>query len=501
MKKIFLENLPRKSNNRIDWKQCEGCNVKCIINNIEHWIKIINYISCKESKNNKLKIMFNNEELIVDIINFKNCCFKNSSDSSMAKICNFKINIGKEYKDDKRDLVITDRTKIKYKNGQWLKYYKYKCNICGFNSSDHYSIKDKKIKEELWTLEVSLLSGKGCSCCSNQIVVEGINDIPTTVPWMIPYFQGGYDEAKLYTKSSGQKIYPVCPDCGRVKKKTKKISEIYETHSIGCSCGDGQSYPNKFAFNMLEQLQLDFIPEYSPKWIGRKLYDFYFKSNSKEYILEMDGGFHYIDNKMNGQTKEESKAIDDYKDKLAKEHGIEVIRIDCSDSSLEYIKQNILNSRLNELFDLSKISWNIIDKFALSNRVKEVCNLWNYGIYDIIKIAELAKLSNLTVIKYLKKGKQHCWCDYNHTKPIKNNRKSRQIKHKIHKSTSNKFNNKLSKPVEIFKDGISLGVFESTMELERRSEELFGVKLNSGNTSLVCNKKIKSNKGFTFKYV
>ena len=120
-------------------------------------------------------------------------------------------------------------------------------------------------------------------------------------------------------------------------------------------CGDGVKFPNKFAFNLLEQLGLDFVTEYSPKWIGRKSYDFYIPSLN--LILEMDGGFHNKDNKMSGQTKEESREIDDYKDKLAKEHGIEVVRIDCDYYILTeratYIKQNILNSKLSTLFDLN----------------------------------------------------------------------------------------------------------------------------------------------------
>ena len=64
-----------------------------------------------------------------------------------------------------------------------------------------------------------LSSNQGCACCHSLVVVPGINDIPTTDPWMISYFQGGYDEAKRYTHGSEQKIHPVCPECGRIKDK------------------------------------------------------------------------------------------------------------------------------------------------------------------------------------------------------------------------------------------------------------------------------------------
>ena len=49
--------------------------------------------------------------------------------------------------------------------------------------------------------ERQILNGKRCACCSNSVVVEGINDIPTTAPWMVDYFPGGYEEAKRYTKN------------------------------------------------------------------------------------------------------------------------------------------------------------------------------------------------------------------------------------------------------------------------------------------------------------
>lgn len=56
------------------------------------------------------------------------------------------------------------------------------------------------------------------------------------------------------------------------------------------------------------------------------------------------------------------------------------------------------------------------------------------------------------------------------------------------------------KPVEIFKDEKSLGVFPSCCELERQSEELFGVKLLQGNISAVCRGEWNQYYGFTFRY-
>ena len=93
------------------------------------------------------------------------------------------------------------------------------CVKCGYECGEHY--KKQEYKKEYWIIETDILQNHGCPvCCRNpQIVVKGINDIPTTAPWMIPYFQGGYEEAKLYTFSSSYKINPICPDCGNIKNK------------------------------------------------------------------------------------------------------------------------------------------------------------------------------------------------------------------------------------------------------------------------------------------
>lgn len=62
-------------------------------------------------------------------------------------------------------------------------------------------------------------------------------------------------------------------------------------------------------------------------------------------------------------------------------------------------------------------------------------------------------------------------------------------------------NSSLSKRVEIFKNGASLGVFSCVRELERQSEELFRTKLFHASISAVCLGKLKQYKGYTFRYV
>lgn len=390
----------------------------------------------------------------------------------------FRIKIGQVFKDGKRDIIITDKEIRKDENGYNRKYYKYTCNKCGWTKG--------------WIEERRIL-GKDtivCACCNSQIVVEGINDIPTTAPWMIPYFQGGIEEAKLYTKGSGKYIYPICPDCGKVKNKPMNIYNIYTRHSIACSCKDNKSYNEKLMISILEQLKINYELEHSPKWSCKRRYDFYI--SNLNIIIETHGLQHYKGGfeRKNGRNLKEEQDNDRIKKELAIENRIKeenYIVIDCRKSELEYIKQNILNSRLNEIFDLSIIDWLKVEEFALSNLIKQVCDYWNEDIYSIEEISKIVKLKENTIKKYIKQGASIGWCNNYFRSNFKNNFK-------------NNINSK-SKQVEIFKNGKSLGVFKSLSDLERKSEEIFNTKLYTGRISEVCNGKRDKYKGFAFTYV
>lgn len=414
----------------------------------------------------------------------------------MNKEIKWLYNIG----DKNQNLTITER-KIVYKkrintktNKEYMrkcKYYKYKCNKCGFDCEEHY--KNQELREELWILEYDLIRNSGCSCCANQIVVEGINDIPTTAPEIVKYFQGGYDEAKLYNKTSSKSIYPICPDCGRVKNNNIHINGIYSNKTIGCNCNDKIPYGEKMMANILEKTNINYIQQLSQanyRWCSKYKYDFYIPSLN--IIIEVNGLQHYEETTGSWRmTLEEIQKNDEYKKQLAIANGIKeenYITIDCRYSKLEWCKDNILNSRLSELFDLSSIDWDIANEFAISNFKKEICDY--YKIYNDLSTYDISTHFNISVDsvrKYLNEGTIIGWCYYNGKDQLRKGVK--------------KTHSKCNKPVEIFKDGRSLGIFPSATELERQSEKLFGVKLNNASINLVCREKQPKYKGFTFKQV
>jgi hypothetical protein len=399
----------------------------------------------------------------------------------------YKYNVGDRIKNEQIDITITERRHIENNYGWVVKLYKYKCNLCGFDCGKHYSNRDKIHKDEFWVRESSIIENRKCICCSNQIVVENINSIYHTDPWMISYI--GEECAKIHTKCSSRKVEVTCPDCGRKKSNEMFIYTLFKEHSIGCSCGDGMNYPNKFMFNLLEQLNIDFINEYSPNWIIPRAYDFYISSLS--LIIEMDGGLgHGKGNYKNNMTAEESQTIDDYKDEQAKLHGIEVIRIDCDYKhfdKFEYIKQNII-TKIKNIIDLSNIDWNKCQEFACSNLVKMACEYKkNNPELTTTQIGKIMNRNPHTIWSWLKQG-AGIWCDYNPNEEKLKNFLKQKVRNKINKS----------KPVLCITTGQA---FLSACECDRLSIELFGTYLNQSNISQVCRNKKKFYKGYEFKFI
>lgn len=491
MRKVFLDELPRWGKEgkgvkgTINWSESSGYIVKFIYNNIEGFVKILNY----DKENERLFIEYDNKSYDINATQFSNC----GLGGILGKITkDFKYKIGTSFKDYNRDLIITDREhrpkkqkpdkkgRIYVKNEKW---YKYTCNKCGWI--------------EGWIPENNLKKGVNCSCCTNRTAVLGINTIYDTHKWLVDDFGLDGEFAKTHTCETVSKGEFTCKDCRSKKRCT--IAKVINNKSIGCICGDGFSYPEKFMMNVLNQLDIEFQTQYSPNYLirmekekrSRKFSDFYLSEHG--LIIETDGGLGHKGGTIHGysnKTLEECIEVDKWKDEQHKLHGIETIRINCFESDMEYIKNSILNSKLNEIFDLSKIDWNQADLYAIkSNKVKEVCEYWNNRgetetTEDLIKLFEL---SRTTILRYLKRGHKLNLCVYN-----KKEERRRAVK---------KIKTSLGKRIEVFKNGVSVGIFNSATEVERLSLELFKTQLNHSSISATIKKKQKTHKGFTFKYI
>ena len=321
----------------------------------------------------------------------------------------------------------------------------------------------------------------------------GVNTIWDTDKWAVDKKLILEEEAKKYTRSSEKRIDIVCPNCGEVKKNML-ICNIIQYKSIGCKkCGDGVSYPEKVVSLVFDKLNIYYEKQKSFSWSQDKIYDFYIPTLEK--LIETHGRQHYkkVDwSKYGGRTLAEEQENDRKKEELATKNGLEYIPIDCRESDIDFIKENMIKM-LGNIFDFSPIDWEEIDKKAQGSLVWEVCEYWK-NKKDEESTTDLAKYFSLdrsTIRKYLKKGNEYAWCFYDVKEELIKGRKKANYNASIN----------TSKKVAVYKDGDLKGIYPSVHELERNSEQDFGIKFNHSLISLVCRGERKTHKGYTFKYL
>lgn len=541
--KIDLSNLETK-NNRYDWENSIGKIIKFHNSRLSGELKIVNYIAASKSKIKAAMLILSYNDNILNEICINSLRNGNLGNILFDYIFKWEYDIGENLIDENKNITIIDR---KYESGK--QFYKIKCNYCGFDSSTHYFHDKGTIisKDEYWIELYHLKNLKKCPCCriNTKIVVPGINDITTTASWMIPYFQGGEEEAKLYTYRSSKKLNFKCIYCNRIKSNKISISDLYINHGINCACNDNMSFPNRFIYFLCEQLKeyLDYFEnEYSPEWAGRYRYDMYLIYKGIKYIIEMDGELGHGNRKFKSQQKDvEGIKRDKIKNNLAIKNNINLIRIDCKISNFNYIKSNIINT-LSGILPIEYIDWDLLEINCYKNINRDICDYYNKVNNDLNLTIKHFNLKKYFILNSLRLGKKLGWCNYitleekiTKNKELVKNIKLNNIEYtsydisKITGIAPTIVNNYL-KSLELFDAEYServrkeklknfciktkskivyvynlnheyIGTYSSISELSRKSENDFGVKLSIQGISRVCTGERKQYKGFIFSYI
>jgi len=259
----------------------------------------------------------------------------------------------------------------------------------------------------------------GCPYCAGK-KVNHTNCLWSTHPdiaKLLKDSQRGYEITAGY---SGKEEFK-CASCNF--SELKFVQNIVK-RGLSCPvCSDGISYPEKFVFNVLNQLKIKIERQKVFEWSkniycendslnGIKKYDFYIPHLN--CIIETHGEQHYFirDRKFerDGQIEQENDAL---KEDLAFKNKINhYVILNCSISSLEFIKDSIVKSDLNQLLNLKDVNWEECHSYAISSLVKLACSLWREqrSINDISKIIDVDKA---TVRRYLINGSEVGLCDYN----------------------------------------------------------------------------------------
>lgn len=273
-------------------------------------------------------------------------------------------------------------------------------------------------------------------------------------------------------------FYFKCLKCNRYNNKKKKLSNIQNFGHFCEFCSDGVSIPEKFMMNLLNQLNVDFITQYSSNWSNNKRYDFYIPGLS--IIIETHGRQHY-EGVLYGKNLKEEQENDEYKKELALKNGIEkYIVIDCRESTLNWLKENIIKE-LNNIFNLNNINWENVWEESQNSLCAQVWELWNEGL-DRRSIADKIGINKATVTRYLKKGKECNICDYTEDESRK----------RTWANTSDEEKNKISEKISTSLKGKCKGINGNTSKLYKI------IDLN-GNETIMCGNQIyNSNKQIGF---
>ena len=412
---IDLNNLPKRDDGKISWKDCNNNKVYFsykdvkgefnIIKRLKRKRLLIDYegIICEVNSDSLLKcelssfVRFSNK--YYDVKNKQHIVEYHDIDKT------FSYNIGDVILGLNSEIIVLDKMLINDR------FFGYKC----INKSNNhlFLITNYALRNHLESLFVR----------KNGIQI-GVNDLWTVRPDIATLLYNPED-GFLFREKSNKKAIFMCPKCQRnIGEKT--ISSV-SARGISCPyCGDGISYPNKLMANILSELNVCYEREYNFDWClypkynnpnvkVKGIYDFVI--NELNLIIEMDGGLGHGKKvyPTSVKTSEETLYNDKQKDLLAHKHNYTVVRIDCDykndNIKFEYCKNNIIKS-LNGYFDFSGLNWEEINNACQNSKFIEAINLYNKHNYSPMKIAEILNLKYSTINKYLHRGEELGMCKY-----------------------------------------------------------------------------------------
>lgn len=254
-------------------------------------------------------------------------------------------------------------------------------------------------------------SGKGCPyCVHNGKVLLGFNDITTTHPHIVEFFNEK-SEACKYTKGSSKKIKFKC-HCGNIM--TKRISDVIK-RGLNCPvCSDGISFGEKILYNLLKEYNIEFKYDSKLEWSGNKRYDFILTDYCNS-IIEIHGEQHSKISTGNFKVTNLDKQIenDKFKKQLAIDNGvIDYFEIHIHNKDINQLIDNLENTGLLDFLNLKDIDWSDLVIKSHKSIVIDVCSYYSKNRKSTCEISEIYKLSIQTIIKYLKLGNDIGLCEY-----------------------------------------------------------------------------------------
>ena len=183
-------------------------------------------------------------------------------------------------------------------------YVYWKCHICGYK----------------WKAKINNRSnGRGCPCCSNRVLVKGVNDLLAKNPRLAkewhPTKNGDLKPSDVFS-SANRIVWWICPVGHEYQANINHRSGKQGTNCPICNSGRQTSFREQALFYYVQKMYPDAISRYKPDWIGKFELDIFIPSFS--YAIEYDGVAWHKNEKFERETR---------KYKMCQEHGITLLRV------------------------------------------------------------------------------------------------------------------------------------------------------------------------------
>lgn len=378
MRIVHTQFLPKHTNGRnkgrIDWNQSIGKSIPFEFEDKKGSFLILSY------KNPTLTIEYNNNRFNIKTNELHRC--RIAKIIGWTKQAPFKYDVG----DIISNKHIIKRYRVKVGKDQISKkFYDCICNKCG---------------HKIIHIEECNMSKNNCKSC---------HSLKTIHPEISKYVLEDCEEIGCF---SNKIVSWRCPFCNQLNKT--RVCDLVKREGWPCKfCSDGFSYGEKIINNVMRQISNTYETQKKFLWSDDRKYDVF----DRGIFIEMNGEQHERNgfSSIGGRTVEEEKQNDAYKEYIARKYCgnfVDYIVIKSDYKDFNYIKTNIINSRLNIHYDLKTINWDEV--YTSVNNRKLICDVaekYNMN-YSNQEISDFFKISISTVSRYLQIANKLKLCKY-----------------------------------------------------------------------------------------
>ncbi len=218
----------------------------------------------------------------------------------------------------------------------------WKCHVCGYK----------------WKAKISnRVHGRGCACCSNKVVVKGVNDLATKNPALAKEWHptlNGDLKPDMVTPGMGTEVFWLCPK-GHTYPATV-LHRSYGTKCPVCNSGRQTSFAEQAVYYYVKKAFPDSINKYKPKFLNKMELDVFIPSLNT--AIEYDGSAWHRKDKLRREQ---------HKYQLCHNNGIKLIRIREEFPEIGSDIADVMfgnNTRLYEYKNLDRVIFQLIQHLA-----------------------------------------------------------------------------------------------------------------------------------------